>query len=152
MGPSRAAAAKPGRRRFVVGNGSLNGPAPRLTSATHRCHRWQRQAEPADEGVQVGAPWSAGAFAPADAPAASSPAIGHGRRRSRTGTGLALGNRDEVQAGQVFHVVGMSEVADDVPDREALGRSQTQGLIWVVEDQGRKSAGNRPAGLRAGSL
>jgi GNAT superfamily N-acetyltransferase len=42
----------------------------------------------------------------------------------------------EVQAGQVFHSVGMSEVADDVPDREALHRSQGQGLIWVAEQQG----------------
>jgi hypothetical protein len=58
----------------------------------------------------------------------------------------------EVQAGQVFHVVGMSEIPDDVTDREALGRSQKQESIWVVEEQGRKSAGNRPAGLRAGSL
>jgi hypothetical protein len=50
------------------------------------------------------------------------------------------------------HVIAMSEVAAGVLDREALGRNQTQGSIWVVEDQGRKSAGNRPAGLRAGSL
>ena len=32
----------------------------------------------------------------------------------------------EVQAGQVFHSVGMSEVADDAPDPEALRRSQGQ--------------------------
>ena len=58
----------------------------------------------------------------------------------------------EVQAGEGFHVVGMSEVADDVPDGEALDRRQTQGLIWVAEEQGRKSARSRPAGPRAGSV
>ena len=42
----------------------------------------------------------------------------------------------EVQTGQVFHSVGMSEIADAVPDREALRRSQGQGLIWVAEEQG----------------
>jgi GNAT superfamily N-acetyltransferase len=42
----------------------------------------------------------------------------------------------EVQAGQVFHSVGMSEVADDVPDPEALRRSQGRGLIWVAEERG----------------
>jgi GNAT superfamily N-acetyltransferase len=42
----------------------------------------------------------------------------------------------EVEAGQVFHSVGMPEVADDVPDRESLRRSQGQGLIWVAEEQG----------------
>jgi GNAT superfamily N-acetyltransferase len=42
----------------------------------------------------------------------------------------------EVQAGRVFHSVGMSEVADDVPDQEALCRSQEQGLIWVAEVPG----------------
>jgi GNAT superfamily N-acetyltransferase len=39
----------------------------------------------------------------------------------------------EVQAGQVFHSVGMSEVADDAPDQETLRRGQEQGLIWVAE-------------------
>jgi GNAT superfamily N-acetyltransferase len=42
----------------------------------------------------------------------------------------------EVQAGQIFHSVDMSEVAGAVPDREALSRSQGQGLIWVAEEQG----------------
>jgi GNAT superfamily N-acetyltransferase len=42
----------------------------------------------------------------------------------------------EVEAGQVFHSVGMSEVADDVPDQEALRRSQGLGLIWVAEQHG----------------
>jgi ribosomal protein S18 acetylase RimI-like enzyme len=42
----------------------------------------------------------------------------------------------EVQAGQVFHSVDMPEVAEAVPDREALCRSQEQGLIWVAEEQG----------------
>ena len=41
----------------------------------------------------------------------------------------------EVQAGQIFHSVGMPEVAEAVPDREALSRSQRQGLIWVAEEQ-----------------
>jgi len=42
----------------------------------------------------------------------------------------------EVQAGQIFHSVGMSEVADDVPDQDALRRSQEQGLSWVAEVHG----------------
>ena len=42
----------------------------------------------------------------------------------------------EGQAGQIFHSVGMPEVAEAVPDREALCRSQGQGLIWVAEEQG----------------
>jgi GNAT superfamily N-acetyltransferase len=42
----------------------------------------------------------------------------------------------EVRAGQVFHSVGMPEVADDVPDRAALSRSQALGLIWVAEQHG----------------
>jgi GNAT superfamily N-acetyltransferase len=58
--------------------------------------------------------------------------------RIRSATPLDLDNLAilEVQAGQVFHSVGMSEVADDVPDHEALRRSQGQGLIWVAEQQG----------------
>jgi GNAT superfamily N-acetyltransferase len=43
----------------------------------------------------------------------------------------------EVQAGQLFHSVGMSEVADHVPDQQALSRSQQQGLVWVAEDEGK---------------
>ena len=43
----------------------------------------------------------------------------------------------EVQAGQIFHSVGMPEVAEAVPDREALCRSQGQGLTWVAEEQAR---------------
>src|SRR5665647_3213709 len=35
----------------------------------------------------------------------------------------------EVQAGQIFHSVGMPEVAEAVPDRESLCRSQEQGEI-----------------------
>src|SRR5664280_1759718 len=42
----------------------------------------------------------------------------------------------EVQAGQIFHSVAMSEVAEAVPDREALSRSQGEGLIWVAQEQG----------------
>jgi hypothetical protein len=42
----------------------------------------------------------------------------------------------EVQAGQIFHSVGMPEVAEAVPDREALCRSQGQGLTWVAKEQG----------------
>jgi ribosomal protein S18 acetylase RimI-like enzyme len=42
----------------------------------------------------------------------------------------------EVQAGQIFHSVGMPEVAEAIPDRESLCRSQGQGLIWVAEEQG----------------
>ena len=42
----------------------------------------------------------------------------------------------EVEAGQSFHSVGMPEVAEAVPDREALCRCQRQGLIWVAEEQG----------------
>jgi GNAT superfamily N-acetyltransferase len=42
----------------------------------------------------------------------------------------------EVQAGQLFRAVDMSEVANHVPDQEALRRSQEQGLIWVAEEQG----------------
>jgi ribosomal protein S18 acetylase RimI-like enzyme len=42
----------------------------------------------------------------------------------------------EVEAGQIFHAVGMSEVADHDPDREALRRSQEQGLVWVAEERG----------------
>jgi len=46
----------------------------------------------------------------------------------------------EVQAGQIFHSVAMSEVAEAVPDREALRRSQGRGLIWVAEEQGEIAA------------
>jgi len=58
--------------------------------------------------------------------------------RIRSATPVDLDNLAilEVQAGQVFHSVGMSEVADDVPDQEALRRSQGQGLIWVAEVHG----------------
>ncbi|NYT94676.1 GNAT family N-acetyltransferase [Salinispora sp. H7-4] len=42
--------------------------------------------------------------------------------------------RLEVQAGQLFHTVGMSEIADHAVDRQALRRSQRQGLIWVAEE------------------
>lgn len=42
--------------------------------------------------------------------------------------------RLEVQAGQLFHSVGMSEIADHAVDRQALRRSQRQGLIWVAEE------------------
>jgi GNAT superfamily N-acetyltransferase len=41
----------------------------------------------------------------------------------------------EVEAGQLFHTVGLAEVADHVPDQQALRRSQEQGLIWVAEQQ-----------------
>ncbi|ABP54497.1 GNAT family N-acetyltransferase [Salinispora tropica] len=40
----------------------------------------------------------------------------------------------EVQAGQLFHSVGMSEIADHDVDQQALRRSQRQGLIWVAEE------------------
>lgn len=43
----------------------------------------------------------------------------------------------EVDAGQLFHSVGMSEVASHVPDQEALRRSHEEGLIWVAEEQGK---------------
>ena len=43
----------------------------------------------------------------------------------------------EVQAGELFRSVGMSDVADHVPDQQALSRSQRQGLIWVAEDDGK---------------
>jgi GNAT superfamily N-acetyltransferase len=56
--------------------------------------------------------------------------------RSASPLDLEIGQLVEVRAGQVFHSVGMSEIADDVPDREALRRSQRQGLIWVAEEQG----------------
>lgn len=42
----------------------------------------------------------------------------------------------EVRAGQLFHSVGLSQVADDVPDQEALRRGQAQGLIWVAQEHG----------------
>ena len=42
----------------------------------------------------------------------------------------------EVEAGQLFHTIDMSEVADHVPDQEALRRSQGRGLVWVAEQQG----------------
>ena len=42
----------------------------------------------------------------------------------------------EVEAGQIFHSVGLSDVADDVPDRESLGRSLGQGFVWVAEVDG----------------
>ena len=42
----------------------------------------------------------------------------------------------EVKARQIFHSVDMPEVAEAVPDREALCRSQRQGLIWVAEEHG----------------
>lgn len=58
--------------------------------------------------------------------------------RIRSATPVDLDNLAilEVQAGQVFHSVGMSAVADDVPDQEALRRRQGQGLIWVAEVHG----------------
>jgi|SRR5664280_432959 len=40
------------------------------------------------------------------------------------------------QAGQIFYSVAMPEVAEAVPDRQALCRSQGQGLIWVAEERG----------------
>jgi len=43
----------------------------------------------------------------------------------------------EVEAGQLFHSVGMPEVAGHLPDREALRRSQEQALVWIAESQGR---------------
>ena len=52
----------------------------------------------------------------------------------------------EVQAGELFHSVGMSDVADHVPDQQALSRSQRRGLIWVAEEDG-KIAGYIVAGL-----
>jgi ribosomal protein S18 acetylase RimI-like enzyme len=42
----------------------------------------------------------------------------------------------EVQAGQLFRVVHMSDIANHVPDHQTLRRSQEQGLIWVAEEQG----------------
>lgn len=45
--------------------------------------------------------------------------------------------RLEVQAGELFHSVGLSAVADHVPDQQALSRSQRQGLVWVAEESER---------------
>lgn len=60
------------------------------------------------------------------------------RRRSliRAARQSELGDlaRLEVQAGQLFHTVGMAEIADHAVDRQALRRSQRQGLIWVAEE------------------
>jgi ribosomal protein S18 acetylase RimI-like enzyme len=42
----------------------------------------------------------------------------------------------EVEAGQLFRTIDMPEVADHVPDQEALRRNQGQGLVWVAEQQG----------------
>jgi len=62
--------------------------------------------------------------------------MAHPRIRSATAADLDTLAILEVRAGQVFHSVGMSEVADDVPDQEALRRGQEQGLIWVAEVAG----------------
>jgi GNAT superfamily N-acetyltransferase len=39
----------------------------------------------------------------------------------------------EVTAGQLFHSVGLSEVADDVPDRGKLREAIEQELVWVTQ-------------------
>lgn len=66
------------------------------------------------------------------------PAAGRARRTSliRAARQSELGDlaRLEVHAGQLFHLVGMSEVAGHEVDRQALRRSQRQGLIWVAEE------------------
>ncbi len=41
----------------------------------------------------------------------------------------------EVEAGQLFHEVDMSEVASHAADLEALRQAQVQGLIWVAEEE-----------------
>ena len=40
----------------------------------------------------------------------------------------------EVDAGRLFHLVDMPEVAADIPDRDELARIQAQGRIWVAAD------------------
>ena len=39
----------------------------------------------------------------------------------------------EVEAGQLFHSVGMSEVAEDVPDRGDLRRAIERAQVWVAQ-------------------
>ena len=39
----------------------------------------------------------------------------------------------EVEAGKIFHSVGMSEVAEHAPDMNALRSCQKLGQIWVAE-------------------
>ena len=43
----------------------------------------------------------------------------------------------ELRAGQLFHQVGMSEVADHAPDEPALRNSVEDGLVWIARDDGR---------------
>ncbi len=52
----------------------------------------------------------------------------------------------EIAAGQLFHSVGMPEVAGDVPDHEDLARSQAGGRIWVAAE------GARPVGYIVASV
>jgi ribosomal protein S18 acetylase RimI-like enzyme len=42
----------------------------------------------------------------------------------------------EVAAGRAFELVGMPEVAADVPDRAALAAQVRAGVVWVVEVDG----------------
>jgi GNAT superfamily N-acetyltransferase len=65
-------------------------------------------------------------------------ALGTAEGRQDTTGGAELGTSAEVRGAASWrphtsHSVGMPEVAEAVPDREALCRSQGQRLIWVAE-------------------
>ena len=52
----------------------------------------------------------------------------------------------EVEAGALFHSVGMHEVAADVPERAPLARQQADGRLWVAD------GGTSPVGFIAASI